>query len=456
MKSSIKYLPSDKQEDIKYLVSMILERIPQTEMIILYGSYATGKYVDRDSRVEFGIRTTYMSDYDILVVTSGATDKEVGQKLDNIEYIYYKDTDKQTPVQFINDSIHKLNRDLEEGRYFYTQIKQEGVRLYDSGRFKLARRRKLHYDEIKKQAEEYFIERYQSAAEFFETAIFTYSKEYYQKTAFNLHQTCENLFYAVRLVFTLENGKQHNLDKLLTSVRKYSNEFEKIFPRKTAEEKSLFNLVKAAYVEARYNPKFIVTKMDTDILISIIGPMFDVVKELCEVRLLEYEGMSMMSIYLREEKRLTVSGIKEKEEREMLVRRFLFSHKYHYRLNVKALPGKKDIVISKHQTVIFINDCFWFGHEPCDYFVLPKTRTEWWKNRIADNKEWDQKYIEKLLKQGWKVANIWECDLAPEKREHTLHGLLHFLENDQQTGLYTISGIRQLVADQDKNYKPKE
>ena len=174
------------------------------------------------------------------------------------------------------------------------------------------------------------------------------------------------------------------------------------------------------------------------------------------MRVLEYEGMSMMSIYLSEEKRLTVSGIKEKEEREMLLRRFLFSHKYHYRLNVKALPGKKDIVISKHQTVIFINDCFWFGHETCDYFVLPKTRTEWWKNRIADNKEWDQKYIEKLLKQGWKVANIWECDLAPEKREHTLHGLLHFLENDQQTGLYTISGIRQLVAYQDKNYKPKE
>ena len=92
MKNSIKYLPREKQKDLNYLVSMILERIPRTEMIILYGSYATGKYVESDSREEFGIRTTYMSDYDILVVTSGAKDKEVGQKLDNIEEIYYKNT----------------------------------------------------------------------------------------------------------------------------------------------------------------------------------------------------------------------------------------------------------------------------------------------------------------------------------------------------------------------------
>lgn len=456
MKSSIKYLPVEKQEDLKYLVSLVLERIPQTEMIILYGSYATGKYVDRDSRVEFGIRTTYMSDYDILVVTSDAKDKDVGHKLDNIEDIYYKDPDKQTPVQFINDSIHKFNRDLLEGRYFYTQVKQEGVKLYDSGQFKLARRRKLRYDEIKQQAEEYFEERFQSATEFFETAEFTCGKGYNKKTAFNLHQTCENLFYAVRLVFTLDNGKQHNLTKLLASVRKYSNEFEKIFPRKTEEEKRLFNLVKAAYVEARYNPDFVVTKEDIDTIVPMINQLFRVVKELCEMRMLEYEGMSMMNIYSREKHRFTLSKMNEKDDAEMIVRRFLFSHKYHYRLNIKALPGKNDIVISKHQAVIFINDCFWLGHNKCNGFVMPKTRTEWWKNQILKNKEWDHKYIEKLVKQGWRVASIWECDLAPEKREYTLNCLLNFLENDTQTNLYTIPDANQQIADQDKDYEPNK
>lgn len=229
MKKSVKFLPEEKQDDLKYLVSMVLERIPQTQMIILYGSYATGKYVDRDSRVEFGIRTTYMSDYDILVVTDKAKDKEVGQKLDNIEEIYYKNPDKQTPVQFINDDIKKLNKDLSDGRYFYTQLKEEGIILYDTGKHKLARRRKLNFEEIQIQAQDYFNEKHQSAQNKFKLGKYAFQEKLYKDSIFLLHQTCENLFYAVRLVFTLENSKQHNLSKLLASVRKYSSKFEEYF-----------------------------------------------------------------------------------------------------------------------------------------------------------------------------------------------------------------------------------
>lgn len=133
MKRSIAHLPKEKQEDLRYIVQLILERIPQTQMIILYGSYATGKYVEFDTRIDFGIRTTYMSDYDILVVTDKAKDKEVGQRLDNIEEIYYKNPEKQTPVQFINDDIKSLNKYLSDGRYFYTQLKEEGIILYNTG-----------------------------------------------------------------------------------------------------------------------------------------------------------------------------------------------------------------------------------------------------------------------------------------------------------------------------------
>lgn len=311
MKKSVKYLPREKQEDLKYIVSMILERIPRTEMIILYGSYATGKYVEFDRRVEFGIRTTYMSDYDILVVTSGAKDKEVGQKLDNIEEIYYKthnigdilhvgetgnteaiyyqNPDKQTPIQFINDDIKKLNRDLSDGRYFYSQVKEEGILLYNSGRFTLERRRKLRYKEIKRQAEEYFKEKYENALNFFDNAKYNYNKGAYKMSSFMLHQTFENLFYAVRLVYTLENNKMHNLVKLLASVRKYSDEFEKIFfPGRTDDEKRLFNLVKAAYVEARYNAGFVVTKADVKFLMSVAEQLFGLVKKLCDERIAEY------------------------------------------------------------------------------------------------------------------------------------------------------------------------
>ncbi len=292
MKRSIAYLPKRKQDDIHYIVRLILERLPQTEMIILYGSYATGKYVEYDEKVEFGVRTFYMSDYDILVVTHDITDRVAGQKLDSVENRYYTDPDSQTPVQFINDDIRKLNRDLSEGRYFYTQVKKEGVLLYDSGRFKLARRRKLKYDEIKQQAEEYFNEKYQYAEGFFDGAEFYCDKGNYKLSAFNLHQTCENLFHAVNLTFTLNKNKQHNLAKLLASVKKYSDVFIIIFPRKTAEEQRLFKLLKDAYVEARYNPDFFVTKEDIDTLLLCIRQLFESVKRICEDQIKKYEELT--------------------------------------------------------------------------------------------------------------------------------------------------------------------
>lgn len=291
MKKSISYLPKSKQEDLNHLVKAVLEKIPETQIIILYGSYARNEYVDYDERVEFGITTTYMSDYDMLVVTSGISDKLVGSKLDNIDDKYYRNPDKQTPVQFINDDIKKLNTDLEEGRYFYSQIKQEGVILYDSGKFKLARRRKLNFDEIRKQAEEYFNEKLENAERKLGMSQLALEKDWYKDAIFNLHQACENLYYAIRLVYTLKNSKQHNLTKLSSSVKSYSSDLAKVFPNNTSEEKRLFNLIKAAYVEARYNPDFLVTKEDIDALIPKVELLRDITKSICEKKIEEYGEM---------------------------------------------------------------------------------------------------------------------------------------------------------------------
>lgn len=213
MKRSIGYLLATNQADLRFIVEAIRSRIKQTEMIILFGSYARNDFVVYDERFEFGKIQSYLSDYDVLVVTSGISDGVAVKTLDNIEDIYYskaQDPDRQPPLQFISTDVKKLNKELSEGRYFYTQIKQEGVVLYNSGRFDLARRRKLNYSEIKQQAEEYFDEKFQSANEFLENAKFNYGKEWYKKSSFMLHQACENYFYAIRLVFTLQNSKQHN------------------------------------------------------------------------------------------------------------------------------------------------------------------------------------------------------------------------------------------------------
>lgn len=295
MKDSIAYLPKDKQAELKFLVKEILKRLPQTEFIILFGSYARGNYVRRSVRIEDGgIPTVKISDYDIYVITSGINSKKAETVLDNVEDIFFsgKDFDRDTPVQFINDDIKLLNKYLEEGRYFYTQIKQEGIVLYNSGKYKLARRRKLNYAEIKEQAQEYFDEKFQSANEFLHTAKLIYKEEYYKMESFLLHQACENYYYAIRLTFTLRNNKQHNLSKLSSATKRYSEDLATVFPQDTLEEKRLFTLLKSAYVEARYNPYFIVTKEDIDALVPKVELLRDITKQICTAKIKEYEEQS--------------------------------------------------------------------------------------------------------------------------------------------------------------------
>ena len=107
-----------------------------------------------------------------------------------------------------------------------------------------------------------------------------------------------------------------------------------------------------------------------------------------------------------------MSQIKGKNTKpEILVRKFLFSKGFRYRINDKKLPGKPDIVLPKYKTVIFVNGCFWHGHENCKYFKLPKTRTNWWKEKIEKTKITDFVKQEELIKMGYKVLIIWECEV---------------------------------------------
>ena len=109
---------------------------------------------------------------------------------------------------------------------------------------------------------------------------------------------------------------------------------------------------------------------------------------------------------------------------EMVVRRFLHAQGFRYKLNDKKLPGKPDLVLPKYKTVIFIHGCFWHGHSNCKYFVVPKTRTEWWLNKINTNKANDTKAVKALKKEGWNVIIAWECKLKPGKFEKTLDKIL--------------------------------
>ena len=105
---------------------------------------------------------------------------------------------------------------------------------------------------------------------------------------------------------------------------------------------------------------------------------------------------------------------------ELLVRKFLHANGFRYSLNNKKLPGKPDIVLTKYKTIIFIHGCFWHGHANCKYFVIPKTRTKWWTDKINRNKANDEKAVRALKKDGWKIITLWECKLKPAKAEKTL------------------------------------
>ena len=134
-----------------------------------------------------------------------------------------------------------------------------------------------------------------------------------------------------------------------------------------------------------------------------------------------------------------MSAIKGKNTKpEMLVRKFLHAQGFRYRLHVKDLPGKPDIVLPKYKTVIFVHGCFWHGHTGCRYFVVPKTRTEWWLNKINGNVEHDVKVMEKLKMDNWNIITIFECELKNSNIFDTLNISIKKIKSNQDAGQNTI------------------
>jgi DNA mismatch endonuclease (patch repair protein) len=114
---------------------------------------------------------------------------------------------------------------------------------------------------------------------------------------------------------------------------------------------------------------------------------------------------------------------------ELIVRRFLHSNGFRFRIHDKSLPGRPDIVLKKYNTVININGCFWHGHEGCKYFVIPKTRSEFWQKKINDTRNRDKINSLKLHKMGWKVLHLFECQLNPKKISETLEELKEIIKD---------------------------
>ena len=139
-----------------------------------------------------------------------------------------------------------------------------------------------------------------------------------------------------------------------------------------------------------------------------------------------------------------MSAIRGKNTKpEIVVRKFLFGRGFRYRLNHPRLPGHPDIVLRKYRTVIFVNGCFWHGHDNCKYYRLPKTNVDFWRKKVERNKKRDVEEQRQLATMGWHCITIWECQLKPKVRAQTLESLAFtlnyiFLE-DRKIKTYTIS-----------------
>lgn len=140
----------------------------------------------------------------------------------------------------------------------------------------------------------------------------------------------------------------------------------------------------------------------------------------------------MSDVHSKTTRSYNMQQIKGKNTKpELLVRKYLYSQGFRYRLNERKLTGRPDMVLRSIKTVIFINGCFWHGHENCKYFSIPKTRTEWWIMKIIGNQLNDVLNRQKLVNEGWKVIIIWECELKHTTIEKTFANLFNALKNRQ-------------------------
>lgn len=137
----------------------------------------------------------------------------------------------------------------------------------------------------------------------------------------------------------------------------------------------------------------------------------------------------MADVHSAEIRSYNMSRIRSKNTKpEMLLRKILFAKGFRFRLHDKSLPGKPDIVLRKYRTVIFVHGCFWHGHKGCKYYVVPKTRTQWWLNKITGNHKNDIRNKADLKLAGWNVIEVFECELKKDKLERTTKKIINNIQ----------------------------
>jgi uncharacterized protein len=281
MKTSLEHLPEQKRQELHRAVEIIRKEV-DLDMLILFGSYARGDWVeDLDPET---LLYRYQSDFDLLVVTETPRqaikieeNSQLAQKLAKAVH--------RTPISLIAEDIQFINRRLRKSQYFYIDIVREGIILHDSGKFELAEPREITGAERRKLAEEDFEQWFNGATDFIKTYEFHYSEKMYNLAAFDLHQAVEKLYGTVLLVFTRYKPSTHDLEKLGQRVASIEPKFLAVFPKATEEERVCFKLLRKAYVDARYKPNYTITTEQLEWLSERVARLKGLTESLCKERI---------------------------------------------------------------------------------------------------------------------------------------------------------------------------
>jgi predicted nucleotidyltransferase/HEPN domain-containing protein len=278
LKTSLEHLPAPKLEELTSIKEMIIKLV-NPEMIILFGSYSRGDWVEDNYRVN-GTLYEYKSDFDILVVTEHHQDmpfgfaKQVRRKVRRAENL-------QTIPHIIFHDINFLNKELEEGHYFFKDILDEGTLLYSTGKYELATPRPLSSQQRANKARLYFNQWFADANDFLQGAISEIGNNRLKNSIFILHQSTERFFMTIHLVFTDYKPQTHDLNILYKQACQGDPRFKIIFPQETEEQKRLFTLLVKSYIDSRYKMGYSIAPEDLQWLIGRVGILKILTEEIC-------------------------------------------------------------------------------------------------------------------------------------------------------------------------------
>ncbi len=268
------HLPANKRRHIEAIVVLIHEATT-VEMIVLFGSHARGDAV-------YDPAGGYFSDYDILVIVADEMTVENHNLWSSLENEFHNLTGP-TPVGLIVHDIQDLNHQLQQGWYFFTDVKNEGIVLYDSGRYQLAETQPQSPTQWRVYARQCFAKYFANAEQAFTHAMDSIPRGWNSWAAFLLHQATEAYYYKCSLlVITTYRPKTHNIETLGKRCVSLDPAFRDVFPRDDPDSERQFKLLKAAYVSARYSLSYRISREDLETLAHRIVILRERTEEVCE------------------------------------------------------------------------------------------------------------------------------------------------------------------------------